>query len=142
MKELLIPIVFALILQAATYIIRLKLIDIHKFLRYQAEVSKWDRERFNALMKGDKKLLEKLEKRRKIIDQMRVYILRENMKVFIPTTILALILWELALKIVGDVEKAAFIPIIGKFISAKWWIIFCFFAISIITQKFIMPSPE
>jgi len=125
-------VLLCLIIELISILIYRKLFDYEKLSRYQREVMKW----------GNKKTLDRLEKKRQMIEQMQGEVMKAN---FVSGTIMMIIVLVLltVMRETMDIQsKVAFIPLIGKWVSFGSWYFIAFLAVSFIFQRFVGIRPR
>jgi len=135
-------VLLCLIIELISILIYRKLFDYEKLSRYQREVMKWQREYLKALKQGNKKTLDRLEKKRQMIERMQGEVMKANFVSGTIMMIIVLVLLTVMRKTMGIQSKVAFIPLIGKWVSFGSWYFIAFLAVSFIFQRFVGIRPR
>ncbi|RLF16052.1 MAG: hypothetical protein DRJ66_03570 [Thermoprotei archaeon] len=130
-------VLFCLAIELMSILIYRKLFDYKKLVRYQKEITKWQREYISALRSGDKKTLDRLEKKRQKIESMQGEVMKANFIVGLIMMGVIGVSLTIFRKLITVEEKMAFIPLINRWVSFGSWYFIAFFAVSFIFQRFV-----
>ncbi len=127
---------FCIFIQVITAIIYRAMTDIDKLNRYQSEIMEWRSKYMKALKSGDKKTLDRLNKRKRRIERLQVEVFKASMRAWVVLFFPLLALWNLFNRVIATSEVAYF-PLLGRWLDFNSWYFIAIFAVSFIFRRFL-----
>jgi len=123
-------------IQLMTSLVYRKLTDVKKLMRYQKEIAEWQSQYMRAVKSNDRKALEKLNRRKRRIEQLQMEVFKATMKAWIVLFFPLLALWNLFNRVIAT-NQVAYLPLLGRWLDFNAWYFIAILAISFIFQRFL-----